>query len=68
MALKEPIVCFVTIPKVIKKVTVSGDIDVIMTLKVSDYGHKKAEVMRLLADIEADEYFQAIIRNEGKNG
>jgi len=65
--LAEPVKFLGIIAKVIRKITTSNDIDVILTIKVSDYNEKKAEVLRKLADTEAMEYFEIIIRNEGRN-
>jgi len=66
MALKEPLKFLGIIKKLVKRTTQSNDIDVILTIEVSDSMQRKAEVLHKLADTEAMEYFEVIIRNEGK--
>lgn len=65
MPIKEPIEFFGVIQSITKKITKSNDVDVILKIEVSDYTEVKNEVMRKLADIEADEYFTIRI-SEGK--
>lgn len=66
--LNEPLKFFGIVEKVVKKIsTNTNDITVKLTIQVSDYENKKAEVLRKLADTEAMEYFEIIIRNEGRS-
>jgi len=57
MPLQEPIECYVTIDKVTHKTTQSNDKDVKIFMTISDYDKKKVEVLKVLEDIKADEYF-----------
>lgn len=66
--LAEPLKFFGIVEKVVKKIsTNTNDITVKLTIVVSDHDNKKAEVLRKSADMEAMEYFEIIIRNEGRS-
>ncbi len=66
---KEPIIFIGRIKRLAKKITQSNNIDVILTIEVSDYPEIKAMVIKELADMEAEECFDIVIKEqEGING